>query len=126
MSGEPLTWYWVSSSVALRGRSGRSRASVVAATLRAKSRFFWKTASTLPSSSGNVNPEPPVQKLPPAAVSHSSSSGVQDIDLYLLYAWSVVSPLVMYRSDERWEMYGSTAASPSVPVIALNHGSSSA
>ncbi len=95
MSGEPLTWYWVSSSVALRGRSGRSRSSVVAATLRAKSRFFSNTASTLPSSSGNVNPEPPEQNVPPAAVSHSSSSGVQLIDPYLLYAWSVVSPLVM-------------------------------
>ena len=95
MSGEALTWYCVSSSVALRGRSGRSRSSVVAATLRAKSRFFWKTASTLLSSSGNVKPEPPLQNVPPAAVSHSSSSGVHDIAPYLLYAWSVVSPLVM-------------------------------
>src|SRR5215207_476958 len=51
MSGDALTWYCVSSSVALRGRSGRSGSSVDAATLRAKSRFFWKTASTLPSSS---------------------------------------------------------------------------
>ena len=95
MSGEALVWYCVASAVALRGRSGRSRSSVVAATLRAKSRFFSKTASTLPSSSGKVKPEPPLQKVPPAAVSHSSSSGVHDIEPYLLYAWSVVSPLVM-------------------------------
>ena len=84
MSGDALTWYCVSSSVALRGRSGRSRSSAVAATLRAKSRFFWKTASTLPSSSGNVKPDPPLQNVPPAAVSHSSSSGVHAIDVYLL------------------------------------------
>ena len=95
MSGEALVWYCVSSAVALRGRSGRSRSSVVAATLRAKSRFFSKTASTMLSSSGKVKPEPPEQNVPPPAVSHSSSSGVQDIAPYLLYAWSVVSPLVM-------------------------------
>ena len=95
MSGEALVWYCVSSAVALRGRSGRSRSSVVAATLRAKSRFFSKTASTMLSLSGKVKPEPPEQKVPPPAVSHSSSSGVHDIDPYLLYAWSVVSPLVM-------------------------------
>ena len=76
MSGAALTWYplGVSVSSALRGRSGRSRSVTVAATLRAKSRFLSKTARTLPSSSGKVKPE--VQKSPPPAVWHSSSSGV--------------------------------------------------